>query len=74
MSNTVSKRGKELGMNIREARLKAGMSQNDVAALCGVPKERQSRYENGWIIPTIETIELLANAIGVSPKRLVGWK
>lgn len=64
----------KVGQNIRKARVGAGMSQNDVQARCGIEKPRLSRYENGHILPTIETIEVLAKALKVAPKTLVGWK
>lgn len=63
-----------IGSQIRKARLSKGLSQNDVADLCAIPKARLSRYENDWVVPTLETIEILAKALGVAPKTLVGWK
>lgn len=63
-----------IGTLIRRARLAAGMSQNDVEDASGIPKARLSRYENDHVVPTIGTLEALADAIGVAPKRLVGWK
>lgn len=64
----------KVGKNIRKARLSAGFTQDDVEARCGIEKPRLSRYENGHIIPTLETIEILAKALRVAPKTLVGWK
>lgn len=63
-----------IGTRIRAARLSAGMSQNDVEFVCGIPKPRLSRYENDRVTPTIGTVESLAKALGVSPAVLVGWK
>lgn len=63
-----------IGSTIRKVRLSKGMTQSDVENLCSIPKARLSRYENDWVLPTIDTIETLAKALGVAPKRLVGWK
>lgn len=65
---------KEIGANIRKFRLAAGLSQNDVAAVCKVQKALLSRYENGHIIPRLDTIEVLAGVLGVKPQEIVGWE
>lgn len=63
----------DIGGNLRRLRLAAGMSQTDVATVCGVEKSRLSRYENGHLIPRVDTIEVLAEALKVKPQEIVGW-
>lgn len=63
----------DIGNNIRRLRLAAGMSQTDVAEVCGIEKSRLSRYENGFVIPRVDTIEVLATALKVKPQEIVGW-
>lgn len=64
----------KIGGIIRKHRQKAGLSLNDVEAMCGIGKARLSRYENDWVQPTLDSIEVLAECFGVAPKNLVGWK
>lgn len=63
-----------VGNLIAEARIKAGMTQADIEQESGISKSRLSSYEHGRFVPTIASIELIAKALGVSPKKLVGWK
>ena len=60
------------GQRLREARIRAGMSQSDVEEISGIPKARLSRYENGHVAPSIQTLERLAAALGVSEASLLG--
>lgn len=60
------------GERLREARTRAGMSQSDLEELSGIPKARLSRYENGHIVPSIQTLERLAVALKVSEASLLG--
>ena len=60
------------GRRLREARLRAGLSQSDVEEASGIPKARLSRYENGHVAPSIQTLERLAVALGVSEASLLG--
>lgn len=62
-----------IGANIRKFRLAANMSQSDVASVCGIEKARLSRYENGHLVPRVDTIESIASALGVKPQDIVGW-
>ncbi|HZD18968.1 MAG TPA: helix-turn-helix transcriptional regulator [Actinomycetota bacterium] len=60
------------GQRLRATRLKAGMSQSDLEVISGIPKARLSRYENGHVVPSIQTLERLARALGVSEASLLG--
>lgn len=60
------------GQRLRQARVKAGMSQSDLEETSGIPKARLSRYENGHVVPSIQTLKRLAKALGVSEASLLG--
>lgn len=68
----MEKDDRTFGQRLREARVKAGMSQSDVEEISGIPKARLSRYENGHVAPSIQTLERLAVALGVSEASLLG--
>ncbi|TMK17355.1 MAG: helix-turn-helix transcriptional regulator, partial [Actinobacteria bacterium] len=55
-----------------EARLSAGLSQSELEELSGIPKARLSRYENGHVEPSIQTLNRLARALNVSEASLLG--
>jgi transcriptional regulator with XRE-family HTH domain len=60
------------GQRLRQVRLHAGLSQSALETKSGIPKARLSRYENGHVLPSIETLGRLASALGVSEARLLG--
>jgi transcriptional regulator with XRE-family HTH domain len=60
------------GQRLRAIRIKAGYSQADLEEISGIPKARLSRYENGHVAPSIQTLERLARALGVSEALLLG--
>jgi transcriptional regulator with XRE-family HTH domain len=64
--------GKHFGHRLREARLAAGLSQSELEELSGIPKARLSRYENGHVEPSIQTLARLARALNVSEASLLG--
>ena len=59
------------GSRLRAARIKAGLSQKQLANVCGIPKPRLSRYENDHILPSVTSLARLADAIGVLPDSLL---
>jgi transcriptional regulator with XRE-family HTH domain len=63
---------KTFGQRLRETRIRAGLSQSDLEDISGIPKARLSRYENGHVAPSIQTLERLARALGVSEASLLG--
>lgn len=63
---------KTFGQRLRETRIRAGLSQSDLEEISGIPKARLSRYENGHVAPSIQTLERLAKALGVSEASLLG--
>jgi transcriptional regulator with XRE-family HTH domain len=64
--------GKHFGQRLREARVSAGLSQSELEELSGIPKARLSRYENGHVAPSIQTLERLSRALNVSEASLLG--
>jgi transcriptional regulator with XRE-family HTH domain len=60
------------GQRLRETRIKAGFSQSDLEEISRIPKARLSRYENGHVAPSIQTLERLARALTVSEASLLG--
>ncbi len=60
------------GQRLRAARMHAGLSQGGLENRSGIPKARLSRYENGHVLPSIDTLGRLAAALGVSEASLLG--
>jgi transcriptional regulator with XRE-family HTH domain len=60
------------GRRLRDTRIGAGYSQSDLEEISGIPKARLSRYENGHVAPSIQTLERLARALKVSEAALLG--
>lgn len=58
-------------MNIRKARKKAGLTQEALAQRIGVNRATISKYESGLIAPTIQQINEIASALGVSEIELL---
>ena len=69
---TPVKDDRHFGNRLREARLGAGLSQSDLEDISGIPKARLSRYENGHVEPSIQTLNRLARALNVSEASLLG--
>jgi transcriptional regulator with XRE-family HTH domain len=64
--------GRHFGHRLRETRLGAGLSQSELEEISGIPKARLSRYENGHVEPSIQTLARLARALNVSEASLLG--
>jgi len=60
------------GQRLRETRIHAGLSQSELEDISGIPKARLSRYENGHVAPSIQTLARLAQALDVSEASLLG--
>lgn len=63
---------RHFGNRLRESRLAAGLSQSELEDISGIPKARLSRYENGHVEPSIQTLNRLARALNVSEASLLG--
>jgi transcriptional regulator with XRE-family HTH domain len=61
---------------LREARKRAGLTQSELAAACGLKQPTISRIERGAVDPSVETLQLLLSACDESlesmPKLGVG--
>lgn len=64
----------ELAANIRAARARADLSQSEVAEKVGVNVGTLQKYERGDMTPGADKIPVLAEALGVTPNYLLGWK
>lgn len=62
----------KIGLQIREARLKAGLKQKELADRIGVSESRISQYERGSQNPRISTLIKLAEALEIPLKTLCG--
>lgn len=64
-----------IGSRIKSARLKAGISQVDLAQSVGILKQTLYKYENGIItnIPS-DKIEKISIVCNVTPAYIMGWE
>ena len=60
-----------LGTNLRKARERLGLTQEQVAQRSGVHSTEVSRIEGGKRDPKVSTLERLARAVEVKPGRLL---
>jgi ribosome-binding protein aMBF1 (putative translation factor) len=56
----------QFGLALRDARLRAGLTQKDVAKRARVSQTYVSRLELGWQRLTVESMSLLAGAVGLN--------
>ena len=55
----------EIGRRLRELRESRNLSQGDLEVRTGLLRCYTSRVENGHTVPSVETIEKYANALGI---------
>jgi len=60
-----------VGPALRANRLELQMSQADLERATGIPKPRISRYENGFTLPTIDSLYLLCEGLQTTPSQLL---
>ena len=53
------------GERLKQFRISAGLTQEDLAKKCGITKQNISRYENSKREPNIRTAKAIADALGV---------
>ena len=58
---------KIVGANLKGHRLKAGLSQDDVAWISGLHRSEVSLVELGKRTPRVDTLVRIAKAIGITP-------
>ncbi len=54
------------GKCVRQLRLEAGLSQTEFGERCGFYQTYLSRVENGQANPTLNAMEVIANALGLT--------
>lgn len=59
-----------LGFHIKQLREKKGISQEDLANDCDIPRNQIGRIERAEISTGIKTLVKIANALDVEPKEL----
>jgi DNA-binding XRE family transcriptional regulator len=64
-------RGSEIGLCIRDARRALGMTQLELADATGIRRPNVARLERGRNTPTIDTLQRVATALGVTVSDLV---
>ena len=64
--------GGNFNENLKEARLKSGLSQKDLSENIGVAKSTYSLYESGKREPNVDTIKKIASALNISADTLLG--
>ena len=57
---------------LREARLRAGLTQEDLAKLVGVTKGAIANYENGVSVPKVEFLYPLMSVLGIDANFVYG--
>lgn len=71
MTNTKNSVDINIGCKIKDARISAGMSGNDLAIKIGVSQQQVSRYESGQTPMTINTVIMIAHVLNVSVNELL---
>ena len=61
-----------IAKKISERRKELGMTQEVLAEKLSLTAQAVSRWENGWSLPDIENIRLIAEALKISPSALIG--
>ena len=65
---------KDFGTKLREARIKSGKKQSEVAKIVGIAPNSISYYEQGHSIPSLDLAVQLSCSLNVSLDYLVGLK
>ena len=64
----------KIGAQLREARERALLTQEELATRAGVQPFTISRIETNKVEPRFRTIRKLASALGIEPQNLIGAK
>jgi len=62
------------GKHLRALRELKKLTQEDLAAKCDIPLSQVGRMERGVRSPTLSTILILAEGLGVEPKELLNFR
>lgn len=62
----------DVGKRIARLRLRAGLTQAELARLASVDQQNLSKIERGAIVPRLDTAMKIARSLRVSLSRMVG--
>ena len=62
------------GNKVKQVRIGKGLSQDDLSILAGIDRAQISKIEKGKINATLETLEKISNALGISTSDLLDNK
>ncbi len=63
---------KIVASELRKLRIKADLSQDELAQLAGIDRKTINRIENGHFSPTLDTITRLSLVLKIAPGTLLG--
>jgi DNA-binding XRE family transcriptional regulator len=61
----------EMGRRVRQLRIAAGLTQTALAKRAGMDRTHLNRLERGYAVPTIPTLQRLAQTLQVTPRSLL---
>lgn len=61
-----------VGEAMKVARQKAGLTQEELATITGISAPSLNHYENDKHMPRVDTVEMLADTLGISIDEYVG--
>ncbi|NCE66438.1 XRE family transcriptional regulator [Pseudoflavonifractor sp. 524-17] len=64
----------DISMRIKELRLAKGLSTNKLSNLAGLSQSYVRKLEKGECKPTVESLELLCHALGITFRDFVNYK
>lgn len=62
---------KIVGSRIKKLRKAAGLTQKQLALMCGISQSYLADLEGGRFSPSLQKLSIIANALGVNPSELV---
>ena len=64
----------KLGQRIKIVRMKAGITQNDLANTSNISVAALSKIERGEVYPTIDTVAKIANALNLNFEKIFDFQ
>lgn len=61
----------KIGGNIRKIRLQSGLTQQEIADMCGLTKSMISKIENSKVVPAVGTLQRIASVLSVKVATLM---
>lgn len=62
-----------VGESIKRIRKRSGLTQKQLGEKCGMKQTIIAQYEHGRRTPKIETLQKIANSLGVPVSQIYGW-